>query len=306
MQRKGFTLIELLIVISILAILASILLFALVGAEGTAKVMRTQSTIAKLNAIVTQQYESYRTRRVPVKIPPGVGRVASAQYRLSGLRELMRMEMPDRLTDIQDDPVTLVTYGVAGYYMPKPALLYTYRRAITPGATDKYQGAECLYLIVAKGSDPDAMSQFAPDEIGDTDGDGMKEFLDAWHNPISFIRWPAGHDSDLQYVVAPISEHDSFDNTHVFSPQNTSDPWYVAPPAKGNHPPLYPLIYSAGPDGVYDIVTDNASGGAVLHYSATTPPNDPYFYDAKRLGTPDDLDGSGAIDTADNITNHSN
>jgi hypothetical protein len=30
------------------------------------------------------------------------------------------------------------------------------------------------------------------DEIGDLDGDGMPEILDAWGRPIAFLRWPAG------------------------------------------------------------------------------------------------------------------
>jgi hypothetical protein len=39
-------------------------------------------------------------------------------------------------------------------------------------------------------------------EIGDTDGDGMLEILDAWGTPLTYIRWPAG------FVVHPGPDHE--------------------------------------------------------------------------------------------------
>lgn len=330
MQRrpKGFTLVELLIVIAILAILASMVLFALAGAEGTAKEMRTQSTITKLHNLVMQKWEGYRTRRVPLKIPEpfkdnnGNGQydsgeqftdqdrsgaydykytpVQSAVARLNLMRELQRMELPDRLTDVSDDPVILTSI---------PSATQSYRRSATASATDQYQGAECLFLIVTRGiDDPDVMEQFSQSEFGDKDGDGLNEFWDAWENPISFLRWAPGFESTLQDTSAPIAEHDPFDPLRVHVPLNTSDPWYLPPPATstkpaGKHPPIFPLIYSAGSDGAYDIVTDSSS--SVLRYATLNPPNNPYYFDGtERIGTPSDLDGSGSVDTEDNITNH--
>lgn len=341
MQRcsKGFTLVELLIVIAILAILASMVLFALAGAEGTAKEMRTQSTITKLHNLVMQKWESYRTRRVPVNAfqqepftdTNGNGqhdgseayqdlnsngqydiyrRPGVVMHRLSALRELMRMEMPDRMTDLQDGTVTPSVIGHPTNKMPAPSSWQNYRRAVPAGlSNDTYQGAECLFLIVTRGiDDPDVMEQFSPSEFGDKDGDGLKEFWDAWENPISFLRWAPGFESTLQDVSAPINEHDPFDPLQVHIPLNTSDPWFVAAPQKGKHPPIFPFIYSAGPDGIYDIITD---GSSPIRYAVPPsmtppiPPNNPYYFDGTdRIGTPTDLDGSGSIDTEDNITNH--
>ena len=50
---------------TILAILSSIVLFALAGVQESAREMKTRATINKLNALIMQKYESYRTRRVP-------------------------------------------------------------------------------------------------------------------------------------------------------------------------------------------------------------------------------------------------
>ena len=55
---------------------------------------------------------------------------------------------------------------------------------------DKNAAAECLYMIVM--GIPEAAEQFQNTEIGDVDGDGLKEFIDGWGHPIRFIRWPVG------------------------------------------------------------------------------------------------------------------
>ena len=65
--------------------------------------------------------------------------------------------------------------------------------------SDTLQGAESLYMICLSGlEDADAITQFSQSDIGDTDNDGLPEFLDGWGRPISFIRWPAGFASTLQ------------------------------------------------------------------------------------------------------------
>ncbi|MFV2070511.1 MAG: hypothetical protein ACC645_26385, partial [Pirellulales bacterium] len=82
---------------------------------------------------------------------------------------------------------------------------------------------------------------------------------------------------------------------------------------------LYPLVFSAGKDKIYDIVTERT--GTPIHYanppSTGTPGdlnllNDPFLvipktsggdYD-KQLGTPLDGNGDGELNYFDNITNH--
>lgn len=212
-DQRGFTLIELLITMMIIAMMASLVLFALYRAQETAKEQKTRSLIAKLDAIVKARWESYKTRRVPIVIPPGKTPIEAARMRLDGLRDLMRMELPDRYTDIVD-----VTYDSAAktydvttspaplYAVPAPpAVFNTYLRRIVAAKTGpaypspEYQGAEMLYLIVmtALAEDGDAREVFKADNIGDFDSDGMPEFLDGWRRPIEFLRWAPGFVSDL-------------------------------------------------------------------------------------------------------------
>ncbi|MGI6414058.1 MAG: type II secretion system protein [Thermoguttaceae bacterium] len=90
---------ELLTVITIIGMLAGLSLGALYSARESARVAKTRATIAKLDMIVQARYDEFLSRRVPIKTPR-IPPKAMAELRLQILRELIRMEMPDRLTDI--------------------------------------------------------------------------------------------------------------------------------------------------------------------------------------------------------------
>lgn len=61
--------------------------------------------------------------------------------------------------------------------------------------------AELLYLIVEDSSlnDSSAIEIFGKSEIGDTDKDGLNEFLDSYGRPIQWIRWPTGFPGSIRY-----------------------------------------------------------------------------------------------------------
>ncbi|MFM7138605.1 MAG: fibronectin type III domain-containing protein [Planctomycetota bacterium] len=63
-RRSGFTLPELLVTMTIIVMLASLAAAAVSQASGSKKKLRTRSLIAKINAIVSSQYESYAGRNV--------------------------------------------------------------------------------------------------------------------------------------------------------------------------------------------------------------------------------------------------
>jgi hypothetical protein len=213
--------------VSIIAIMASMMLFALYRAQETAREQKTRALIAKLDAIVKAKWESYKTRRVPIAIPPGTNPTVAAQTRLRCLRDLMRMELPDRWSDIVEvtfngasaNPRYTLTTTPAGLQppimpnsptrsgCPQSSVWRGYHRRVQSAAmppTLDYQGAECLYLIVmaAVAEDDDGRDVFRPDNIGDVDNDGFQEFIDAWGRPIRFLRWPIGFQfSELQVVA---------------------------------------------------------------------------------------------------------
>lgn len=217
-RRNGFTLVELLITVSIIAIMASMALFAMFQAQQTAKEHRTRALIAKLNSIIMRRYDEYRTRRVPFSFPDLQDTTRQVEYnreiaraRIDCLRDLMRMEMPDRWSDVSDGPVTPYPHGYPASMMAayagtiaRPSASTSYYAKWSAGApSTTNQGAECLYMIVmdAMAQEGDSRDTFKSSDFLDTDDDGYPEFVDAWGQPIEFIRWAPGFMSPLQTPI---------------------------------------------------------------------------------------------------------
>jgi Tfp pilus assembly protein PilE len=166
--------VELLVTITIIGILAALAWGAVVMARNAAREAATKATIAKLHSVIMKRYESYMTRRMPMRIPPGTTATAAAQIRLNAIGEMMRMEMPESAAEITGPPQVL----------PAPPSLTAIYNASPPSNID--ESAQCLYLIVSKGS-PEAMEQFNASEIGVTT-DGKPVFIDGWKMPIRWLR----------------------------------------------------------------------------------------------------------------------
>ncbi len=310
--RAAFTLTELLIVIAIIGIMTGLGLSALAGATELAREQRTRSIIAKLDQLVMERYESYRTRAVPIRIPPGTAPQFASRARLNALRDLMRLELPDRKSDVTDPPCYYNPL-VGTAQMQQPSLWRSYRRQAQRNCgaswatnwTATSQGAECLYLIVSTMHDGDknALDFFSSDEIGDFDEDGMKEILDGWGRPVEFLRWPAGYtieqpgddwqwgggsndptafdpdtsaSKDFRFSITTQSrDYRSFPDP--FDPIKADLRWSDATVLQKPYA-LRPLIMSSGRDKEFDVVTDNPASN--IQYSIPATPNNspnPYF-----------------------------
>ncbi|MFM8496889.1 MAG: hypothetical protein ACKOEM_15435, partial [Planctomycetia bacterium] len=178
-----------------------------------------------------------------------------AELRRIAIRRLMALELPDSVTDIEaliaglkqsrrPDGRFAAVGGYGSFTIRAPSLAVGLVLAEVPPSARRYaeiivsasepdvDSSELLYMILMRGpmAESDVLVHFRPDEIGDTDGDGLPEFVDAWRKPILFRRWPVGLDSPVQ----PAS--------------GQPDPMVSA---KGY--PLVPLIYSAGTNRDYDL-----------------------------------------------------
>jgi prepilin-type N-terminal cleavage/methylation domain-containing protein len=344
----GFTLIELLVTLAIIGILAGLALGVAGVARQAAAEAATKSTIAKLNNIIMRRYESYLTRRVPLgaltyasddgakKKGQRLWATDAAIDRLYALRDLMRMEMPDRQYDACADGGTNVTAPITlpkSKYKPDPKTVPAITRLYASRLANAKKGngnsladvsAELLYMIVSLGS-PEAMSQFSPSEIGDVDANGLPEFLDGWGRPIGFLRWAPGFSncpamnyrgaSTIQSGVAQDTTVDldkdpgvarwtlvkdslGNDKRRLFADHDAFDAYSID--AAAFH--LIPLIYSAGPDGKFGLQKNVGSPAYYFSKDATTQN---MFSDGEftKIGEPTDKEGS-FDDFRDNITNH--
>jgi prepilin-type N-terminal cleavage/methylation domain-containing protein len=350
--RSAVTLVELLITMVIVAIIAAAILGTASAALDAARRSRTQSIILKLHNLLMERWGDYETRRVDI-LPLHIANLDDmlqkkvqsnnltygqaalvrgqimADLRLLGLRELMKIEMPDRWSDIALASVGQ-SPGTTQILADRTPLALRYLRqysrfdaAADEDAIRSNQGAECLYMIIMYATgDGEAREQFTDQDIGDTDGDGAPEFLDGWGRPIGFIRWPAGFASPVQplnpdpstgnLVRDPMNDHDPFDPFRRDSPdalplqqQDYDNFWslvaHLKDPTRAVDAgfALVPLIYSMGPDEDADFtVFPDVVVGLDPYMSYDNPDGDP-----RQLGATFDQeqDGDG---WNDNIHNH--
>ena len=308
LRPAGFTLVELLVSITIIGLLASMILVALAGVTEVSRADRTRAVVARIDTLIMEKFESYKTRRVPR--PTGKDRTlpdprAAAVWSRSGirvssfLRELMRLELPDRKSDLIVDPqlfngANALNSSLRAYRLKADQLvrkhqlqnnLPTLNWQNNNAWTLEHEDSECLYLILSQIHDGDsaALGYFSESEIGDVDQDGMPEILDGWGNPISFVRWAPG--ARIPGGPQNLESSDPFDLMEFHSRLLQSNNITVVNDQGQDIPAqtfaLYPLIFSWGPDEIADVVRNNAvpelAGNNQVIYAASDPPNNPYL-----------------------------
>ena len=270
--------------------------------------------------------------------------------RLLLLRETIAMEMPDHPNDFKWTDAWVTTANAAAFFDNLPRAVFTglgegtsgtpvaVRNGVTsrtrrmagklsqfvsgvgpmpiPGWQNSNANAELLFLIVEDSqlNGSSAIELFRTSEIGDTDGDGLNEFLDAFGNAIGWLRWPVGFEGIARFhpdmldptIISPSRgvsiESDPFDRM-------SADPGYYPGAVTKPGPGAFPLVVSAGPDGEFGIrlfltvptsAVDTPSNGkpSYLNGSLIT---DPWVRSStEQLGGIIDPKTSG-----DNITNYS-
>jgi type II secretory pathway pseudopilin PulG len=301
----------LLVVITIIALLAAVVLGALAKTREVARLDATKATIAKLDGLVMQRYQSYLTRRIPLNlnsINPPPSQKQFATLRMQALRDLMRMEMPERWCDITTSPGTTTgkavgPTGTMDSSLLSPSLQQIYLTKYnnptaygmkTPAAD--HQQAKCLYLWVMS-SIPEAKTMFSGSEVADVDGDGWTVFIDGWGNPIGFLRWAPGATVVMNATGAPVAGNTGWSDVQIDDTSGNNfhhdpfDPNFIENKQSGSPYPnaayhLYPLIFagvlgkvttSTGTFDDYGIVLGNKSvTNDPRDASVTAPTVDPY------------------------------
>ena len=205
------------------------------------------------------------------------------RLRVMLLREMIVQEMPDHQTDIKDTTPIVKNYwtGLVGRRpngnigpvvvtaseSPRAARLKArlIQAALAlpgqPPWRTIVSNPELLYLVVEDSilNGSPAIELFGKTEIGDTDGDGLLEFLDSYRKPIYWVRWPTGFPDTIRFhpdLLDPSFNQDGFSN-YAFS--DPLDPRKADPGYRINHPDTpvfvpsamaFPLVISTGLDGI--------------------------------------------------------
>ena len=256
------------------------------------------------------------------------------------VRDTMRMEMPQSWAEVYNSanpnsklgPIPITLDELSGPISVDESPVFdhywqAYRQVYQ--STGKPPGRAALLFLIIQNLNPEALEAFHGSEVADTDGDGLLEFVDAWGKPILFLRWaPAfpggGGGGGLQQDVLKLAGYvpevsrevnaewwrrSYWDENSLLRdamqkartpPLGHPDPFDGRKDAIGWY--LYPLIYSAGPDGKYDIVSERLDGGVPA--SPRVRPNEILDPFAIPFGMPGDDDGNGTLNHFDNIHNH--
>jgi prepilin-type N-terminal cleavage/methylation domain-containing protein len=284
-KPTAFTLVELMVVLAILALLSALMLSGLASARRSQKRDATKRFIGRLSDAIMDAFEDFED------VAPSIYYQAGGSANgLVAVRRRLRELFPDSWMDVAGGPSNIV----AGALETAAGRAYERYKLAGGQPTDQYGDAECLYMIITQsGLFSDLVAQIRPEQVGDVDRDGKREFLDAWGNPIAFLRWAPGYSSRLQ-IPNPSTHPDPFDR--------------AVPRSESSAFALYPLIYSAGPDGAggpnsggpspYGI-THLEDGWGDLNLICTRIATE----DGRLVGAPL-LNPANANAHVDNITNH--
>lgn len=268
--HSAFTLTELLVSIAIISILASLSFSGIMASRRRAREVKTETTIRKIHEVIMPHFERFLHRGSIPQINPATLTFATdtpsiVRDKFSSLiskRRIQALEMPDSWVDVAPT-IDDLDPDNSRHTAISQRLRTMCPAGVSGGSFDSsLADAECLWAMVMRGgfADPGIISHFRADEFGDRNKNGAREFLDGWGNPVRFLRWAPAFVSRYQpqpaWASADTRSHDVFDMAAI-------DPLALNT--------LFPLVFSAGADGVPDIIYRDPT----VSYKAVR--FDPYF-----------------------------
>jgi prepilin-type N-terminal cleavage/methylation domain-containing protein len=213
-RRQAFTLIELLMVISIIAVLSSLVVGLLLSARDDASAARTRSIITRCQAVLNARLENYEARNMPFRYEDlGVTSIAEKKrYYDNTILEWILVEMPSQLTDLtaafpkKDNPnnppntgpplppdanyQAALTQRLTAMHQANLDYVARYGGAINFSANVEIAGSQMLYMILFNTWDGDNRGThfLQPSEVGfdPTDPQKIPFVLDSFGDPLQF------------------------------------------------------------------------------------------------------------------------
>jgi prepilin-type N-terminal cleavage/methylation domain-containing protein len=180
-DRAGFSLIEILVVMGIIAFLTAAIVVILPRVANASKIAATRATIKKVDELLNDRINGFQRwiqtqNTLAGNNPPSY--VLGTQYATSYSQNPQLYQfLAAKLAFQKAFPQNFSELG--GSYVSK---------------NPTTESAACLYVILTQkavfDTEPPSAAELRGAEIGDTDGDGNPEILDAWAAPLRYYRWP--------------------------------------------------------------------------------------------------------------------
>lgn len=237
-SRPAFTLVELLIVVTIIAVLVTMMGAVIGSSIRKAREAATTALIQKLDVMLEERTKGFDRatksldfQRVVATLEAamkakGVFGVSPKVLAAVARKDFFKANFPQRFEDLAPFTSALPT-------VLSSDPLITYNAANHKRETES---SAMLYYMLTRmqvfGVPPVGDSEFGTNEFRDTDGDGLMEFVDAWGRPLRFYRWPTRllkpngiKGIDNQYGAAGVDDdgNGTVDDLPDFGKVNTDD-----------------------------------------------------------------------------------
>lgn len=209
-QRLAFTLIEVLVVVAIVGLLITILGTTVSTSIRKAREAATTTLILKIDGLLDERIKGFeRATKTPAftnyinttqaaLIASGVPEITPDVLTAIARKNFFRQLFPQRFEDLAAISPDANTNGVPDILEQLPGMTPANISVLVsqagPGNRHRTESSELLYYALTQmqsfGVPPVGESEFLDSEARDTDGDGLKEFLDGWDEPLRFYRWP--------------------------------------------------------------------------------------------------------------------
>jgi prepilin-type N-terminal cleavage/methylation domain-containing protein len=274
--RAAFTLIELLVVIAIIAILLSLAAAGAFRAFDASRRSTTETILQAVDQLLHKAWDKVVADAKREPIPPAVLAFAgndANRARVIWIKLRLMEAFPQSFVEISN-PLVYATPPnpqypqlTIGPLIPPGQRHYlpTYQQKLNQSTLGNNnpltQSSACLLLALSE-INRGGGTTLRPDQfrIGDTDGDGLPEFLDGWGNPLFFVRFATGNGGGLQSAF-PTTDPRMSQYRDPLDPDGwLARPWsyqtqyqqLVHPVSPTGGPPTFyvaPVLFSAGRDG---------------------------------------------------------
>lgn len=220
-SHGGFTVIELLVVIGLIVFLAAILVTTVGNFMGTTREKATQATLVLIGGVTEDRFKRYDSwaEREGRDVVQQIGRQwmqrfigtrgSENEQFIIGHKILALQHFPQRFDELvggdgapgeqgTDDDGNGTTDDISeiGFPGTDDVPFLNFSEFVTDASqhSPETQSSELLYLVLTEGRSFGAQVSeidFLNDnQLQDTDGDGLMEFVDGWGRPLRFYRWP--------------------------------------------------------------------------------------------------------------------